>query len=79
MDKTMRIVEVGAAEDGKRTSEIVDEEGVDVRVEQTIVPGAGACWFNDQEFDHDEMIYSGNDILRCDAGKWVRAGTKKGG
>lgn len=78
MDKTMRIVEVGAPEDGKRTSEIVDEEGVDVRVEQTIVPGAGACWFNDKEFDHDEMVYSGNQILRCDQGKWVRSGNKGG-
>ncbi len=68
----MKIVEVGEPEEGKRTSPIWVEGG---DVEKT---GQPICWFNDQEFAEDEMVYSGAEILRCDAGVWVRSGQRQG-
>lgn len=77
-DKTMRIVDVGAPVDGKKTSPI----GTETAEDEALIPpdtatGDPVCWFNDQEFGQDEMVYSGNDILRCDGGIWVRAGRRQ--
>jgi hypothetical protein len=78
MDKTMRIVDVGVAQSGKQTSPIALESDEDFDVMRQEVADEAVCWFNDQQFGHDDVVFSGNDILRCDKGIWLRAGRREG-
>lgn len=78
MDKTMKIEDVGAPKSGARTSPIAREDDDEFEVVNQEVPDEPVCWFNDKTFEQGAMVYSGNDILRCDTGVWHRCGSRKG-
>jgi hypothetical protein len=78
MDKTMKIADMGPVQADARTSPLAIESDEDYDVIRQEVEDEAICWFNDQQFAHDDVIFSGNDILRCDKGLWVRAGRRQG-
>jgi hypothetical protein len=74
-----RIPQVGAPDPTLETSPIFDEEdelSLDDELE------AGACYFNGNTYPLDDFVLSGNELLRCEHGVWVRHGevrTDEGG
>jgi len=67
---------VGAPDPEKRNSLIIDEFGGDEieGVDPETVEFAG-CYFNDVSYASGKYVCSGDELLRCDRGKWVRMGS----
>ena len=66
---------VGAPDPAKRTSTIVEEtdeafEAVTQELSENLV-----CYFNDKAYDDREYICSGDELLRCENGAWIRMGS----
>jgi hypothetical protein len=75
-----RLPQVGAPDPERNTSTIVDESEYD---ETAASPGlereAPACYFNDEPFAHRDYVQSGDEVLQCDRGVWIRKGEKRPG
>ncbi len=69
------IPQVGAPDPELRNSPIAEEEDLDTDVVQQQVPGEPVCWFNGGEFSHGELVASGSQVLKCNYGIWVEAGS----
>ena len=69
------LAQVGAPDPERNTSTIIDESEYD---EQAASPDqeleAPVCYFNDEAFAHGELVQSGDEVLQCDRGVWVRKG-----
>ena len=67
---------VGAPDPELKTSPILDEEdneelSFDAELE------APVCYFNGTAYGLGQYVLSGDEILRCDRGVWVRRGERK--
>ena len=38
---------------------------------------APTCYFNDEAFAHRDTVQSGDEVLQCDRGVWIRKGEKR--
>ncbi|HDP89498.1 MAG TPA: DUF1496 domain-containing protein [Thioalkalivibrio sp.] len=55
-----------------KTSPIADELDEDTETLSQQMPGDVVCYFNDQGYSHGEEVRSGDSILRCHYGLWIR-------
>lgn len=72
--KTPGVADVGAPDPELKNSPILDseiEEGEFAGVEE----GAQVCYFNGVRFPSGDYICSGDELLRCENGVWVRSGS----
>ena len=67
-----QLPDVGAPDPELKTSPIADERDEDTDVLRQQMPGDVVCYFNDRGFGHGEEVRSGESILRCTYGLWVR-------
>nr|WP_245245606.1 DUF1496 domain-containing protein [Methylocaldum sp. RMAD-M] len=58
-----------------RTSPILEEFDDDYLVLKQQVPGEPVCHFNDKRYAHGTYVCSGDTLLRCDYGVWIRTGS----
>lgn len=75
MPERVRAPHVGAPDPEKRNSEVVEETDYDYGVKGQEVPETPFCYFNDQVFSERTYVCSGDELLRCMGGVWVRSGT----
>jgi hypothetical protein len=67
-------VEVGAPDPELKSSPVVDteiEEGEFSGIEQDVQ----VCYFNGIRYASGDFVCSGDEILRCENGVWVRSGS----
>ena len=72
-----RLPQLGAPEPEQETSPIVDEAAFD---ETAAAPppesGGPVCLFNGEPFAPGSFVLSGNELLKCERGVWVRQGAE---
>lgn len=76
MTERISVPDVGAPDPEKRNSPIFDEAADDEL--DGIDPDAvvfATCLFNDVSYRDGEMVCSGDELLRCERGKWLRIGS----
>ncbi|NIM27518.1 MAG: hypothetical protein GTO67_03015 [Gammaproteobacteria bacterium] len=73
--RTSSLVDVGAPDPELKNSPVVDVEieeaefsGIDQDVE--------VCYFNGVRYASGDYVCSGDELLRCENGVWVRSGTR---
>lgn len=66
---------VGAPDPELANSPIAEETDEDFEVLRQEVPGEPVCLFNGVAYPHGSLVCSGNALLRCDYGIWVRQGS----
>ena len=64
----------GAPDPELKNSPIADELDEDAESLRQQMPGDVVCYFNDRGFGHGEEIRSGESVLRCNYGLWIRQG-----
>lgn len=76
MAERIAVAKVGAPDPEKRNSMIIDESGDNDQegVDPDSVAFAG-CYFNDVDYPDASHVCSGDELLRCDKGKWIRIGS----
>ncbi len=67
---------VGAPDPELKTSPILDEEdenelSLDAELQ------SGACYFNGTAYRTGQHVVSGDEVLRCERGVWVRCGERE--
>jgi len=67
------IQQVGAPDATRETSPIVEEQE-DEELALAAEPEGCACWFNGERFSLGDYVVSGDELLRCEEGSWVRKG-----
>lgn len=71
----INVPHVGAPDPELETSPIIDEfdERVDtVKLQQ---PGEPVCLFNGKSYKHNAQVCSGDVLLHCDYGAWIKKGS----
>ncbi len=73
---TRQAIPVGAPDPELRNSPIIEETAEDMaELERQLPEGGAGCYFNGTAFAPGTVVRSGSDLLRCDAGAWVRQGS----
>lgn len=67
--------DVGAPDPEKRNSPIIEETDEDYDVAGMEATEFAACYFNGEAFSDNQLICSGDELLRCMRGNWIRLGT----
>lgn len=67
--------DVGAPDPELKNSPIAEETDEDFEVLRQEVPGEPGCVFNGVSYAQGTLVCSGDELLRCDFGIWVRQGT----
>lgn len=74
------LAQLGAPDPERNTSTIIDESEYDENAASPdLEREAPACYFNDEAFAHGECVQSGDELLQCDRGVWVRRGERRPG
>lgn len=66
---------VGAPDPEKRNSPIIEETSEDFAMMGTETEEGAACYFNGAAFKDHDHVCSGDELLRCQRGAWVRIGS----
>lgn len=76
MSERIAVPHVGAPDPEMRNSMIVDETAEDDLdgIDPDSVEFA-TCYFNDMAYDNGRHVCSGDELLRCEHGKWIRIGS----
>ena len=70
------MTQVGAPDPELTTSPIVEETDEDYEVAAQETEGLSSCYFNNTSYPSGTFVCSGSgELLRCEAGLWVREGT----
>jgi hypothetical protein len=64
-------VNVGAQDPELKNSPVAWESDEDTEALREEEPGEAVCFFNGQAFDHEAVIKTGTELLRCDHGIWT--------
>ncbi len=75
MNTRQHPAQVGAPDPELRNSPIIEETDEDYEVAGQALPGEAECHFNDQIYRDGQFVCSGNELLRCQRGAWVREGS----
>lgn len=73
--RTSSFVDVGAPDPELKNSPVVDveiEEGEFSGIDQDVE----VCYFNGVRYASGDYVCSGDELLRCENGVWVRSGTR---
>ncbi len=74
MNSSAQIRQVGAPDPELRNSPVADEASDEFEVLKQELPGDPFCYFNNRSYPHNSYVCSGETLLRCDYGIWVRQG-----
>ena len=76
MAERISLTQVGAPDPEKNTSMIIDEAGGNdtTGVDPDSVEFA-SCYFNDVGYPDGSQVCSGDELLLCQRGKWLRTGS----
>jgi hypothetical protein len=66
---------VGAPDPELKNSPIVEETDEDFEFLIQELSENNVCYFNGSAYDQGAFICSGNELLRCEQGAWVREGS----
>lgn len=66
---------VGAPDPELRNSPVIEESAEDFEVLGQETIEAPACYFNGADYPHQTLVCSGDELLRCVYGNWVRLGS----
>ncbi len=75
MNEHIHVTQVGAPDPELNNSPIAEEFDEDLEVLRQEVPGDPVCVFNNTSYPSGKRVCSGNALLRCDYGIWVREGS----
>lgn len=76
MSERINAPHVGSPDPEKRNAPIIDETAAnDLSGEDLDSIEFAYCHFNDVPYDDGSVVCSGDELLRCDKGKWLRVGT----
>lgn len=75
MSNTINASQVGAQDLELRNSPVSEDADEESEILKQEVPGEPLCYFNDQSYSNGIYVCSGNALLRCDYGIWVRTGS----
>ncbi len=75
MAERIPVTHVGAPDPESRNSPIIEETSEEFEVIAQEAPEAPVCWFNGVSFTHASYVCSGDELLVCDHGSWVRMGS----
>ena len=67
--------DVGSPDPESNTSPIAEENDDETVVLKQEVPGESVCYFNGESFPTGSYVKSGNELLKCDYGIWMPAGS----
>ncbi|MCW8917240.1 MAG: hypothetical protein OQL08_00270 [Gammaproteobacteria bacterium] len=76
MSERIHATQVGAPDPERRNSPILDESAADEQdgSDQEVLIAA-TCHFNAVAFEDGALICSGDELLRCERGAWLRLGS----
>ena len=77
MTKRLDLASVGVPDPEHETSPIIDSE-VDEGEFAGLDESVQVCYFNGVSFASGDYVRSGDDVLRCENGVWVRCGSCHG-
>ena len=66
---------VGAPDPELRNSPIIEETDEEYEVLVREAPEDAVCYFNNTLYRSGQFVCSGDELLRCEAGAWVREGS----
>lgn len=75
MSERVPVTQVGAPDPEKRTSLTIEDSDYNYDVLGQEVPDIPVCFFNDQTYEDKTYVCSGDVLLRCEKGVWVRVGS----
>lgn len=75
MTERQRPIHVGAPDPELKNSLIIEETDEEFEVLAQETGELPVCYFNGIAYTHGQLICSGTDLLRCEAGAWVREGS----
>lgn len=75
MSNRGHVIAVGAPDPELRNSPVIEETDYEFPVLEQQAPELGACYFNGVSYGDGSMVCSGNELLRCDRGTWLREGS----
>jgi hypothetical protein len=67
--------QVGAPDPEMKNSPMMEETADDYEVLKQETPGEPVCYFNAISYPHGAYVCSGDVLLRCDYGVWLRLGS----
>ena len=68
--------QVGAPDPEQRNSPILDESADNDQTSDDLDSlELASCYFNDTVFGNGSEVCSGDELLRCERGKWLRIGS----
>jgi hypothetical protein len=75
MSERISAPHVGAPDPEQRNSPIIEETAEDFEVLRQATVEAPVCWFNGADYPHLALVCSGDELLRCVHGSWIRSGS----
>lgn len=75
MPERLHAPQVGAPDPEKRNSEVVEETDEEFEVLGQEIPELPVCYFNGVVYADHSFVCSGDELLRCSGGVWVREGS----
>lgn len=66
---------VGSPVPDLNTSPIIEETADDYETLGTATPEDNLCYFNNIAYPNGQFVCSGDELLRCIAGGWLREGS----
>lgn len=71
--KVEGVADVGAPDPELKNSPVLDSE-IEEEEFAGVEESAQICYFNGVRFPSGDYVYSGDELLRCENGAWVRSG-----
>lgn len=75
MKDHINATQVGAPDPTLLTSPVVEDTDYDYGEAGQVVQDAPHCYFNAVSFNDGNHVCSGNELLKCMRGTWVRVGS----
>jgi len=75
MSERIQAPHVGAPDPEKRTSPIAEETSEEFEVLGMEAPETPVCYFNGIAYREDDYVCSGDELLACRQGVWLREGS----
>lgn len=75
MSERIHAPHVGAPDPEKRTSPFLEETDEEFEVLGQELDELPICHFNNAVFEEGNYVCSGDELLRCQRGAWVRVGS----
>ena len=75
MSERIPATQVGAPDPESRNSPIVEELDEEFEVLAQESEDLPFCWFNGVSYQDQRYVCSGDELLRCERGSWIRMGS----